>query len=373
VRRIVVSDLHLAARSESEGRARAFASFVDTARVEDPGAGLLLLGDIFDLPMFAAGASPAAAVDRWTRAAREELLRIRERHPAPFDALRRYGESGAPITVLMGNHDLALAQGPLREALATLIGPHELQPWIAYVPGVLYAEHGQQYHDITALDTLLEPDPRWARAGAPMAWAIDAVAHPLEDPGRLSAFVELVGGPLRTSLGAGAIARGRARYRDRVIPAASAGIGLPVELLQAIDRLSSRSLLGTVVRVARGISARARPARVPRDRFSGDFLAAARAIDALLAGRGLEVPLYVFGHSHSPMLAGFGPGPARYANPGAWARFRPAALRSVLGEDRYPFLRIDVAPEVVAKLVLWSAAEGREEPYPSSAGSVMLP
>jgi len=373
VRRIVVSDLHLGASPESEGRARAFASFVDTARVKDPGAGLLLLGDIFDLPMFAAGSSRAAAADRWAGAARDQLLRISDRHPAPVEALRRYGESGAPITMVAGNHDLALAQGPLREALATLIGPHDLHPWIAYVPGVLYAEHGQQYHDITSLDTLLDPDPRWARPGAPLAWAIDAVAHPLEDPGRLAAFVELVAGPLRTSLRGGAVARGRARYRDRVIPAASPGIGLPVELLQAIDRLSSPSLLGTLVRVARGMSARTRPARVPRDRFSGDLIAAARAIDSSLAGRGLEVPLYVFGHSHSPMLAGFGPGPARYANPGAWARFRPAALRTVLGPDRYPFLRIDVAPGVVAKLVLWNGAEGREEPYPSGAGSVTPP
>jgi UDP-2,3-diacylglucosamine pyrophosphatase LpxH len=374
LRRIVVSDLHLGPGSESEPRARAFASLVDEATHARQPGGLLLLGDIFDLPMFVAGSSSrAVALERWASAARDELLRIHDRHPVAAEAVRRFGAAGGETTVVIGNHDLALGQPAPREALSALLGAHELQPWIGYVPGELYAEHGQQYHDITATPTLVDPDPRWAAPGAPLGWAIDALANPADGPNRLAAAIELAAGPVRARIRAAALGRARERYRRASLPGVAAGIGLPAELLQEVDRLSAPSLVGTMVRVARGLVTRARPGRMPRDRFSGDLIAAARAIDSFLAARGLAVPLYVFGHSHSARVEALPGGTARYANAGAWTRFRPPALGSVLGPDRYPFLRIEDAPTPVATLALWNGAAAREEPYPAGDASAASP
>jgi len=153
----------------------------------------------------------------------------------------------------------------------------------------------------------------------------------------------------------------------------ASGIDLPTELLRDVDRLSAPSLVGTLVRVARGLVTRARPGRMPRDRFSGDLIAAARAIDALLDARGLAVPLYVFGHSHSPRVEALPGGTAHYANAGAWTRFRPPALGSILGPDRYPFLRIEDTPKPAVTLALWNGADAREEPYPAGDASAASP
>src|SRR5437660_10473631 len=56
-------------------------------------------------------------------------------------------------------------------------------PWICYVPGVLYAEHGHQYHDINWFATLLQPyrpqDP--AQIELPPASYFDGYPGPLRE------------------------------------------------------------------------------------------------------------------------------------------------------------------------------------------------
>lgn len=368
----MISDLHLGTSPEGEARAHAFAALVDdAARAPDPG-GLLLLGDIFDLPLFVRGAaSRRAAVDRWVSQGREGLLRIHDRHPGPAEALRRFGSAGGRLTLVAGNHDLALVQPRVRETLGALVGPVEVRPWIAYVPGVLYAEHGQQY-DINAIRTLLDPDPRLAAAGAPLAWAIGAVTGESDLPNRVAALVELVVGPIRTRLAARALADAREEYRREGLDDAVSEIGLPIEVLRQIDRLSAPSLRRTVARVvARIVAATGRrlPAREP---FTSELPAIARAIDALLADQALEVPLYVFGHTHRPAIGRLDPGGhSLYANAGAWTRFRSMTAGNAVGPGRYPVLRIDepTASGPSAALVVWNAAEAREEPYPAADAS----
>jgi len=81
------------------------------------------------------------------------------------------------------------------------------------------------------------------------------------------------------------------------------------------------------------------------------------------------VPLYVFGHTHTPLiepLAGTA-GPPWIVNAGAWAALRPASLARRIGPGRRPFIRVRTpesgdAPAV--ELRLWNTAVAAEEPFP---------
>ncbi len=99
-----------------------------------------------------------------------KMRRIIEDHPLFFDTLAWFLGRGNRATFVMGNHDRELTfpevQEVLRQALAARapIGTGEqvaaavsVEPWFLYVPGVLYAEHGQQYDTTCSYRDVLSP------------------------------------------------------------------------------------------------------------------------------------------------------------------------------------------------------------------------
>lgn len=96
-----------------------------------------------------------------------KLDRIAAGHPAFFEALGAFAASDSRISIVVGNHDIELIRASTRDRFLELVSrlsrkPHvagriTFHPWIYYVPGLLYAEHGSQYHDLNAFRTLLSP------------------------------------------------------------------------------------------------------------------------------------------------------------------------------------------------------------------------
>jgi len=89
-----------------------------------------------------------------------KLDRIATGHRRVFASLGEFAASDSRVVVVPGNHDLELIRPSTQARFCELVDEAcgqpgaatriEFQPWIYYVPGVLYAEHGSQYHDAGA-------------------------------------------------------------------------------------------------------------------------------------------------------------------------------------------------------------------------------
>ncbi|MGH9282446.1 MAG: hypothetical protein ACRD0S_05865, partial [Acidimicrobiales bacterium] len=95
------------------------------------------------------------------------LDRIVENHRDVFSGLARFLAAGFPVDIVLGNHDAELIRAALQERLRAVLaeagaGPAattkvRFHPWIYYVPGVVYAEHGSQHDGFNAFSTVLDP------------------------------------------------------------------------------------------------------------------------------------------------------------------------------------------------------------------------
>ncbi len=153
---------------------------------------LVLNGDIFDFDLVAAvpetppwptspaerkrGLSPTEPKAVW------KLNHILQNHPVCVDAWARFVGAGNTLVYVMGNHDRELhfpaVQAALRSALAKQARACGLsfadeqlifEPWFYYVPGEIYAEHGQQYDYYNAFRYLLAPTVNDLRGEAHIA------------------------------------------------------------------------------------------------------------------------------------------------------------------------------------------------------------
>ncbi|MCB9728698.1 MAG: hypothetical protein H6744_16385 [Deltaproteobacteria bacterium] len=99
-----------------------------------------------------------------------KMRRLLGDHEPFVFGLARFLARGNRVTFLMGNHDRELAfpevAEVLRLALAAAAPPGTgarvaaavaFEPWFLYVPGVLYAEHGQQYDATCSYRDVLAP------------------------------------------------------------------------------------------------------------------------------------------------------------------------------------------------------------------------
>ncbi len=380
---MVVSDLHLGAggppgtAGEHFFHDAAFAAFVDHLLVSGPPPVLVALGDLFDLSGSNPGPVPAGPGLEERRTVRR-LERAAGGHPAVFDALRRLLAGGGRLEVVAGNHDQEITRPGARAWLEHTLGASarvRVHPWILYRPGLLYAEHGSQYHDINALVAVARRLDSDDQAERPLAAALGAAHGGRHSLGALRRAAALAAAGARLSTAA--VARERAAYRAGVLPPLAAAVGLPAEVLGALDRLSettapaiARRLATRMVMWPAGRAVRrARPVVRPGDR-SAYLRRVVPHLDATLAGAGCGVPFYVFGHTHFAEVAQLPHGP-RYLNAGTWSEPRPASLGPA---GTLTFVEITAGPPA-ARLRRWDAVAERpvdldavEPRFPTAGG-----
>jgi UDP-2,3-diacylglucosamine pyrophosphatase LpxH len=283
-----LSDLHLDDRpGPGDAAAHALPGFLDALTGSDEPTHLVLLGDTFELALV-----PGDPVPR--------LDRIARRHPAVVLALRRCLAAGVQVHVVVGNHDIGLVRVAERARLARLLGSTNLHvhPWCLYVPGLFYAEHGHQHHD-------LNRSPRMVAAGE-------------LPPTPLAAWAGGAHGPLPVlrALSAATSEERRSRHTDHLdaLHAVADRAGLPTGSARALHEVSRLRPGRTTVRLARRAAARARG----RDDHDDYLRRAAVRIAEVLDRYGAAPPYYVFGHTHTPVVRGLPHTQSLYANPGSW-------------------------------------------------------
>ena len=356
---VIVSDLHLGAHDDSFYD-DAFSHFADHLR--ESNADLLLLGDALDfLEARPRATGGGKRIDTSEPAVRTTLDWIGRRHAPFFAALGRLAAAGHRVHVVPGNHDVELLRTSTQARFCELVGAasgHDgvarsvtFHPWIFHVPGVLYAEHGHQYHDINAVSTLLRPEQpaRPDRIALPIAsylaegrprFAIHAMRHAV-------------------MLSSPALSRRRAAYRRESLTPAAASVDLDATTLAALDRLSETDAFSILRRLA-GVARHGAP-DVATQR--GDYLhRGATAIDRVLRGAGAAVPHLAFGHTHIaerfPVTAAAGA--PEYLNCGTWSPFLPRGLPNE--GRRLTFARVSAADG--ARVLRWDDATGRPVELP---------
>jgi UDP-2,3-diacylglucosamine pyrophosphatase LpxH len=294
---------------------------------------LVLLGDTVDFPAVrlpGRRVTPATSPDE----AIAKLDRVLTAHPAVVDALRGVLAAGHRVDLVAGNHDMEFVLPGVRERLQAAFGggPDSVRvhPWLLYEPGVLYAEHGQQQHDVNRFPELGGCACTRGRLTVPAGSYLDSLVH-LRDRQPDARVPALAGQAARMGVGlvTGLVRLSRAeRHRSRREPALAGGLdtGLSPAAVLGIDRASAATP-GTIARRAAAL--------VVAHRSAGSatpyMLSAARSVHRVLAGEGCAVPFYVFGHTHLAADVPLGDGEtARYLNPGTWS----SMVRRVPGGDR---------------------------------------
>jgi UDP-2,3-diacylglucosamine pyrophosphatase LpxH len=177
----IISDLHLASGyNEQAGRFdrnedffydAAFSRFIEhlTQRAYDSHQSwrLLILGDMVDFLQVEAehGNKVTSATSTV-----HKLSHIIDGHRAFFGALARFIGAGHTIDIVLGNHDVEFVwpdvQAHFKQRLKQFVAEEDahkidtgvtFHPWIFYVPGVLYAEHGHHHDRLNCFAEQLEP------------------------------------------------------------------------------------------------------------------------------------------------------------------------------------------------------------------------
>ena len=150
----VVSDLHLNGDPGSRGIDAALPRFLET--VADPGRSarrtIVLLGDTFDLH--------GPVRQSWAEVA-ERIRCLADAHAGILEALAARVRAGVGLQVVGGNHDIQLTRPAAATLFTTLLGLEaghpgvRFSPWVVHEPGVFYAEHGNQHHELNRMPTVL--------------------------------------------------------------------------------------------------------------------------------------------------------------------------------------------------------------------------
>jgi len=318
-----LSDLHLGAGGPSDqftDDAALVALLDDLAeasrRVPGVERRLVLLGDTVDLLVAGgAGGGPERAL--------AALQRIVGAHTDVFAALRDVAHAGVTVDVVPGNHDIDLALPELARLLAAIVPGATVRPWIVHVPGLVFAEHGQQHHAINRFRGLarLATGTGGGVGVRPAASHIEAIAA--EHRGAVPTALRLAAAAPAVALGLAAAGGTEG--------ATGGHWELPERALRELDRVAAASARADRRRLAR------RAARRPRTpSFAAMLPGAAARTHAVLAAHGAAVPFLVFGHTHLaadvPIAT---PGPrTRYLNCGTWLPIGGSQLRTLVTVGR---------------------------------------
>lgn len=454
---VLISDLHLGAGYDRARGAwdpaevffydEAFAGFVDhlLARAQDEGRSwrLVILGDLFAFRLVAIPPPDRSAVLAGSEASAVwKLDQIARGHPHVFAALHRFLAAGFPVDVVSGNHDVELVRPGVQARLRELLGAGRgeagqadvsFHPWIYYVPGVLYAEHGHQHQALEAFATVVTPylpdDPdkietTLAAFLFEYLLALDASVDPCPDhttppwryfrlavAHRPSSLVPVLSRHARFFVDlarhSAELSRSEARarqggYRERTLPRHAAEMGLPTDVVLALDELTAASRrpprlrllemaarwaarsLAPTARTALVVSALASPAwrwKLPGAVVAGGGLQerghrqsragrrylqrAAVSVHGLLRRAGLAVPYYVFAHDHRPqhIPLELGSDAPQYLNTGTWSCLAPSpSLGSPFRPTLVQVTFDPVTAKPLARLLLWDEVRRTTEP-----------
>jgi UDP-2,3-diacylglucosamine pyrophosphatase LpxH len=335
---VIVSDLHLGAvgdhrrgyePTEDFCDGAAFARFLAHLTLRQSGRAwtLVILGDLLDIVRTrTSSGGDMAALDA-----------IVTTHAEVFAGLSSAVDAGADLCIVPGNHDLELLQPHLQSRLKKLLDCNRparirFEPWIFHVPGVVYAEHGHQYHALSGVQLLLAPrrvghtadfertlgllldgylgdvvhelDPEAVGATPSLRHATAAArTHPLRMLRRLPRHALLLAALARDIVRMQLVRRRRRRLRgiyrlQRLSPYARR-VGLPHDVLAAVDAVSAAATTAPFLQSLKALVRIAWRRALARPTLANGYLQqACWRIDAILQDFDHGVPFYVFGHTH---------------------------------------------------------------------------
>lgn len=138
------------------------------------GTEVIFNGDTFDFDLVYARPegmkAPIEGLPPTAEASVFKIQRVLGDHPEFVAGLARFLAGGNRAVFVMGNHDRELCFPEVQEVMRMMIaaaapvgaGPRvaaaiAFEPWFVYRPGVLYAEHGQQYDSTCSYRDVLDP------------------------------------------------------------------------------------------------------------------------------------------------------------------------------------------------------------------------
>lgn len=330
---IVVSDVHLDVVPSRRDGAGGLATFLgELAETEGTDTTLVLLGDVFEL---------LAPVRRDEAVGLARLSAVLEANPHVVAGLRRCVLAGIAVVVVPGNHDIDLVRPGLVAHLRARVGGVgdaglRVQPWHYAVAGVLYAEHGNQHHDLNRFPHVLAPfvPARPDEVFAPPLARVVACGG----PGHRA--LTLLGAVAATCWTDSRLARWPARTEHgRQLVEHAHAAGIEPELVEVLDRCARLRVRRTVRRLGRLAAGRLPLAAAPPpDRY---LLDAAERLVATDARIGATFPHLVFGHTHVARDVLLGDGTTRYLNCGTWSDHVKPDGRAVTDPDAFPYVEID--------------------------------
>jgi UDP-2,3-diacylglucosamine pyrophosphatase LpxH len=396
---LVVSDVHLTKLHPRmvRGHQRAFAAFIEQHADVRPGSDPWLLvwnGDVLDFDYQARtmdGRGEEATALRLFAELADEWSEV-------FTALSHFLDGGNSLVVIPGNHDVDLMWPSVRRAFvarvaatcATADAPLRIEfcDWFYYLPGRIFAEHGQRFDTDAATPDMLDPfddGPRlreslsmhWIAGFCPLipeiAYHVDHTQSPIDyvpmlarryglrAPVLWAKYLRFAYGVTRRA-GRSTSAASRARHaaaRARV----AERFGIDEPLVAKLDRASADSTLGSriatatrlhllpatllpagIAALALGALARSRAvalaglaallAGVSTDRLLSTGFKRNDATSLRVGARRvqelLDVPVVTMGHVH--MVEDVPAGTGRYLNSGTWMDVHlPATFVRVVG------------------------------------------
>lgn len=330
-RLVLVGDLHLGGGPQGAAvgpgfrdpfdQDEAFAELLDHLRRRPAGRPyrLVLLGDTFDFLRVPVTGDRTGLYARDDAEAVGQLDRIHAAHRTVFAGLARSLAAGAGVDVVAGNHDVELARPAVRARVRALLRDQHgcppdalasmrFHPWGYHVPGLLYAEHGNHYHDINTFRRPLHPFRREGLLERPPAARLGGVRRLASGRpaagGARDALADLLP---RRPLGAvarsayGSVLRG---YADE--------LGLAADVVARLHEMGGTS----VPRIARRLL-RSRLAGGPS--YPDQLPRVAAAVHGVLSSRGQAASFYVFGHVHVARHLRLPGTSACYLNTGTWS------------------------------------------------------
>jgi hypothetical protein len=343
----IVSDLHLDGGQGRDVNA-ALPRFLDTV-VRGSTARrrhLVLLGDTFDLHGPVRQSSAALAL---------RLRCLAESHAAVLDALAACVRSGIGLHVVGGNHDIELTRPVAAALFTTLLGLDvghpgvRFSPWVVHEPGVFYAEHGNQHHELNRMPTVLSVREGGDRQEDLPVTPLGAASR--GDPwcsGKPAAALR-VAASLRSARRHERMAR--TPWYQGLLDREATGLGMSGQTLAEVAAVSgfatARALAAGAWRTVERHRGVERPGTylVPR----------AAAIHRILTGHGVPAAAYVFGHNHRAERLDLPDEPAAaYLNAGTWCTQVRGPGPDQDDRQLFPFVRITAGPDRVdPELLFW--------------------